>query len=118
MENRETPKSAGRRSEAFEDFYANVVACNVTPFELNLIFGRAAVPLEFPIGEQVKLEENVEYFARVALPVNLLPAITKLLNMQLEFSKQQGYLDEKVLEKVRSAAEKVKVAPEKVKAGR
>ncbi|MGH8045652.1 MAG: hypothetical protein ACREKL_00270, partial [Chthoniobacterales bacterium] len=57
---------ATQSPETFPDYYANVMKANVTPFDVNLIFGRAAVPPSSPDNTEVPLLSNISTVARVA----------------------------------------------------
>jgi hypothetical protein len=75
------------------DLYANVVLSNVTPWDFNLIFARASVPLESRPDERVNLQKNLNYVARVALPLQVLPLLIRLLAGQLEAARREGLLE-------------------------
>lgn len=75
------------------DLYANIVGANVTPFELNLVFSRAAVPVELREDEEIKLLDTLRYVARVALPLQVLHPLIKLLEGQFEVAKKRGFIE-------------------------
>ncbi len=74
------------------EFYANFVACNITPLDMNLIFGRAGIPVASPHDLEVPWNSNLKYVARVSLPLAVLPLITKLLEGQLDRAKSKGMI--------------------------
>ncbi|MEX0881212.1 MAG: hypothetical protein WEB59_07995 [Thermoanaerobaculia bacterium] len=80
--------------DLFPDFYGNVMKSNITPFEINLIIGRAAVPPSAPDNVEVKLSDNISTIVRVALPLVTLPSIIKLLELQLRKAREKGFLPE------------------------
>lgn len=83
----------GKPTEAaIPDCYANIVKANVTPFDFNLIFGRAAVPFDAPDNQEIRLVDHILPVVRVALPLASLPSIIKLLEQQLGVARTRGLL--------------------------
>jgi|GEM_PF-6246939 len=90
--NPKTKKSILVAEPPVVEFYANVVAANVTPLDFNLIFSRVALPVNSQPGKEVNLLLNQKYLARVTLPVMLLPALIRVLQTRLESAEKHGML--------------------------
>lgn len=80
------------QQEFFPDFYGNVVKANVTPYDLNLIFGRAAIPANAPDKMEIRLVDHISTVVRVAVPIASLPSIVRLLQHELEIAQGRGFL--------------------------